>query len=535
MVLIPLVVCGIFLVVRAAGLFLGFGLNGLTAALAPAPATDVAADRMPADISRLRPTIEKTGMVVKIKLKLAGADAVLFYARGGALAGSRYIGQGVAVGGSWEYDLDLSGNLLPNGIYRIWAQARRGDDVRKTAESLLTVSVLSGKSAGVAELDEKIAQSNYKIDLVNAEIAAKTKSVADSIAQILGGLQAEGENVARFADTSRAIGQLDAAAEEKISAREQTADRIRLGEARISKEGNNVLPLLRNDELAELAELKKQKDALDAEIKSTNESINQKNRDIESLNTAILSVISGEEGKRAAKKKLEELGGDVEGLQKEIVSLQGAMSADSDGDGVNDVSELKGGTDPFNPDTDGDGLLDGDEITNRLDPFEPDEIAPAGPVDPRPAAPRMADFYRVTTVSFVGEGAARRIRLEGTALARSYVTLYIYSVPIVVKTRAAGDGRWSYDLDYPLVDGQHAVYAARINSLGEVEARSLPLIFENNGDNIEAVTAALAEPLPPTVGELKMSFQFSVAVAILLALAAALAVIGLVARHYQKS
>ncbi len=43
---------------------------------------------------------------------------------------------------------------------------------------------------------------------------------------------------------------------------------------------------------------------------------------------------------------------------------------DTDGDGINDLSELERGLDPFDPDTDGDGLADGREI--RTDPRDPD-------------------------------------------------------------------------------------------------------------------------------------------------------------------
>ncbi len=46
--------------------------------------------------------------------------------------------------------------------------------------------------------------------------------------------------------------------------------------------------------------------------------------------------------------------------------------ADSDGDGLADVDEIAGGTDPFDADTDGDGLSDGDEVMLGTDPLAPD-------------------------------------------------------------------------------------------------------------------------------------------------------------------
>ena len=38
--------------------------------------------------------------------------------------------------------------------------------------------------------------------------------------------------------------------------------------------------------------------------------------------------------------------------------------ADSDGDGLTDLQETQGPTDPLAPDTDSDGLLDGEEDSN---------------------------------------------------------------------------------------------------------------------------------------------------------------------------
>ena len=54
---------------------------------------------------------------------------------------------------------------------------------------------------------------------------------------------------------------------------------------------------------------------------------------------------------------------------------------DTDGDGLDDLTEMTLGTDPLNPDTDGDGIVDGDEVTagtDPLDPLDPDPDQAAG-------------------------------------------------------------------------------------------------------------------------------------------------------------
>lgn len=52
------------------------------------------------------------------------------------------------------------------------------------------------------------------------------------------------------------------------------------------------------------------------------------------------------------------------------VSVDGASSADIDGDGLTEIEEYEQGTDPNNPDSDGDGITDGDEIVLGTNPDE---------------------------------------------------------------------------------------------------------------------------------------------------------------------
>ena len=49
-------------------------------------------------------------------------------------------------------------------------------------------------------------------------------------------------------------------------------------------------------------------------------------------------------------------------------------SADSDDDGLTDLEERQGGTDPQRADTDGDGYGDGDERHAGSDPLDPNSV-----------------------------------------------------------------------------------------------------------------------------------------------------------------
>jgi gliding motility-associated-like protein len=52
-------------------------------------------------------------------------------------------------------------------------------------------------------------------------------------------------------------------------------------------------------------------------------------------------------------------------------NINALASNDCDGDGLDNAGELTAGTDNTNPDTDGDGFIDGEEVTNGSDPLNP--------------------------------------------------------------------------------------------------------------------------------------------------------------------
>ena len=54
----------------------------------------------------------------------------------------------------------------------------------------------------------------------------------------------------------------------------------------------------------------------------------------------------------------------------------GAVTADSDADGLDDGAEIELGTDPLNPDSDGGGVTDGQEVRDGTDPSDPADDAP---------------------------------------------------------------------------------------------------------------------------------------------------------------
>ena len=57
------------------------------------------------------------------------------------------------------------------------------------------------------------------------------------------------------------------------------------------------------------------------------------------------------------------------------------------------------------------------------------------------------------------------------------MTLYIFSTPIIVTVKADSEGRWTYELDKELEDGNHEVYVATVDNSGKIVAKSNPIPF----------------------------------------------------------
>ena len=140
------------------------------------------------------------------------------------------------------------------------------------------------------------------------------------------------------------------------------------------------------------------------------------------------------------------------------VELQTAREAavrtrDSDGDGITDADETAlYGTDPTVADTDQDGITDGVEIMSGFDPLRAAAEARVTYESPREAGLVDADTLAVTEIAPVFESDAERgtpsvqARIGGRGLPNSYVTLFIYSTPIIVTVATNDDGSFTYTL-----------------------------------------------------------------------------------------
>ncbi len=170
---------------------------------------------------------------------------------------------------------------------------------------------------------------------------------------------------------------------------------------------------------------------------------------------------------------------------------------DTDHDTISDFDEVTlFNTDPLVADTDNDGFVDGAEILAGYDPLSDARETLLTYESPKEAGVYRADILSVDTIaaaavltaSSTPSGAG--ILLRGKALPNSFVTLYLYSTPIIVTIRTDVEGAWEYRFEQELEDGAHNVYVGITDNAGRVVAKSQPRTFIKEAEAITPVEAA---------------------------------------------
>jgi hypothetical protein len=91
--------------------------------------------------------------------------------------------------------------------------------------------------------------------------------------------------------------------------------------------------------------------------------------------------------------------------------------------------------------------------------------------------------------------------ISGKAPANSFVTLYIFSTPIIITIKTDADGGWNYHFDKELENGTHEVYVGVTDNAGKIVAKSAPFTFIKTAEAYagqKEVVDAVATPALPT-------------------------------------
>lgn len=184
---------------------------------------------------------------------------------------------------------------------------------------------------------------------------------------------------------------------------------------------------------------------------------------------------------------------------------------DSDMDGIADYDEVNiHHTDPNNQDSDNDGFPDGAEIIVHTNPLGGKSVESGATTtsivrdefvkleNPHLSGAMSPKLLAVEEVSLVQtspseneHASSSALVFKGHATPNSFITLYIFSDPIVVTIKTDEFGAWTYTLDKALLDGSHEIYSAITDSGGHILAKSEPLPFVKEAQAVSFGSAAL--------------------------------------------
>ena len=471
-----------------------------------------------------------TGMAVELRLEYSDAASVEYYLQNGlqSNAATVYLGKGSkGSDGMWRYTIDLAVNPLPSGDYKFYAKITKKDgSVYNTASIPFTISMpAAAVTADTVALKNTLQQDSNAINQNNEAIDQKTAE-AGKIISAAGGNKAQAL-VDQIAEAAETIEQLNQMLADRIAERQRIEDRIALLEAQINALPADVIQTIKDDKLKQLAQLKSQKEDLDTQIEIINAAIDKKTKEKQELVDQVLALVKGSGKEAAVQKAINDLDSEIAKYTADTIAKQKNMRKDSDGDDLTDSQEALLGTDPLNPDTDGDSMLDGYENAHGYDPLVPDRPAAVAYEDPRTVVPNKTDIYTVDRVQTVElEPKKFGIKFEGHGLPKAYITLFIFSDPIIVLVKTDDYGRWTYTLDKNLADGQHTVYAALTGGKGEIEARSEQFIFVKNGNEVTQAISGQEASMASATDKMKGKFGVAIIVLISLAVIAAVLIIG---------
>jgi hypothetical protein len=162
------------------------------------------------------------------------------------------------------------------------------------------------------------------------------------------------------------------------------------------------------------------------------------------------------------------------------------IEKDTNNDGVSDYDSIYVyKLDPIKPSPtsvyEGKEIKASEKILLGFDPTKP-ELVKVNIEEPKDSKAPTVTAYKVKEVKLTEE---KKVVLKGKAIPNSFVTIYIYSTPIMVTVKTDSKGEWQYVIDKELEDGEHTVYTASVNNSGNIVAKSSGYLFTKTA---EAVT-----------------------------------------------
>jgi hypothetical protein len=458
-----------------------------------APASTTTAP-VPAD-TMLKPTIELTlsassplSGFVDVRVRTSEVESVELYAVPRSSLTPFFLGLGQKVSNmDWKYV--WSTKQSPNGEYDLYARVKTSYGF--TEGTRMKVSVFNEVAPIFTKAQETTIDTLREAKDV---LVVETDGIADEV-------EGEGETyvppkVVYIEPVSTFV--------ERVSADDDSKEEIErlLIEFRSALNGkiNELARAIRNGDTEALEKVKRDIEDIKKKVIADVSASGEKKGILDSIDTYLSQVAF----------ELEELTKQNETTLRERVG--DAIIVDSDKDGISDYDEINlYRTNPFAADTDGDSYIDSVEIKLGYNPHDARSEALVTYESPKEVGIVREDLlvvHSITTLSdSTGEDASAERKaspkafISGKGLPNSFITLYIYSTPIVLTVKTDAEGSWSYIFDKELEDGEHEVYVGITDNAGRVVAKSNPLpfvktaeAFTEGGAVASAVNDAGGEP-----------------------------------------
>lgn len=437
----------------------------------------------------------------------------------------------------------------PNGNYILFPKITNKYGTYLDTEITIQVNnIVVIEEEKIQTVEEELQSTQQQIEEQAQETSAALEATKEEINKETGTLNEQVENnlntvVEKVQETAQLEMQINNLGEEK----EIIEQKIARSKSELEEvQEKEIDPLIKDKtEILQGYELEKQEK--ENQILAFQGKLEENKKEIEKLLKKITEEIVeiAESGrKQEVREKIQALFNGLEtqvyGIEKAKVEIAERLSKDSDNDNISDIEEIRLGTNPVNPDSDGDGYIDGQEILNNFNPLNPSPAEKIIYQDVKKVKPKMTDIYKVERIEMTVSGAGQSfLKFEGKGLPNSFVTLYVYSSPIIMTTKTDENGNWIYILEKPLDEGQHEVYVAVTNNKGEVTARSEVFPFIKTAGAVVALAApsSLSSEAVGVVSPVEV-FQKSYIILtlsiVILGIGIVLIIIGLIAKK-QKS
>ncbi len=192
--------------------------------------------------------------------------------------------------------------------------------------------------------------------------------------------------------------------------------------------------------------------------------------------------------------------------------LGDTISLDSDKDGITDYNEVAlYQTNPFSADSDNDGFNDSTEITLGFNPKESARESLIAYESPKEQG-LESEILSVDSITPIMSQKDEQQSIQdahiavisGKGLPNSFVTVNVFSTPVVSTVRTDAEGNWDYVFTSELETGTHEVYASMGDNSGKIVIKSEPLLFLKTPDGF---TLTNTKPISPYTTESELASQ----------------------------